>query len=68
MSPKPPLKVTDPDDGTLLRAWDEWQFWVSQSGSSPRYEAKAREWREMYLGLLARKDRLAAGTSPRQED
>lgn len=52
--------VKDPGDAELAQAWDEWRFCVSQVTSSPAWEPKAREWRQMYFGLLERKDRLAA--------
>ncbi len=47
--------ATEPGDAEIKMAWDEWQFCVSQA-SNPGWEAKAREWREMYLSLLARRD------------
>ena len=42
----------DPGDADIRNAWDKWQQAVSSG-----YVTAAREWREMYLALLARRDR-----------
>ena len=57
---KPQLDVTNPGDAEIEYAWKAWQRALVHSGYSEVARQQAREWREMYLALLARKQEADA--------